>query len=313
MNENEISPIEQLNAEYKAILASKEYLTGKKVLKFKYYLKKFKFITLFKKIISSKKSKKYVYKKDNYNNEKLFIDNEKNTIKSYDKNSKIVIYTVNIGKYDNLVQPLFDNENVDFILVSDNKPEHLGKWKWLDAKPIIGNLNLSNVKKARFIKTHPHLLFKDYKYSIFIDGNIRCVSDITKFINKINKTTKIAIHPHPYRDCIYSEIISCKIRGKGNYNVMLNQINKYKNEGMPKRFGLFETGVLVREHNNPICIDLMEKWWNEIKNNSERDQLSLTYVLWKNGYSANDFGIISNSIKDNNSLQIIDHIEDYMK
>lgn len=28
----------------------------------------------------------------------------------------------------------------------------------------------------------------------------------------------------------------------------------------------------------------MEKWWEQIKNFSKRDQLSLSYVLWKTGY-----------------------------
>lgn len=304
--------LESLNQEYKNIKNSKEYRIGKKLLKFKYYITHFMFITLFKKIRNSKKRKK-VFTKDNYANEKIFENNEKEQIKEVDFNEKIVVYTVNIGKYDELIQPLIKNRNVDFFIVSDKKPENLGKWKWIDANKYIPELNLSNVKKARYIKTHPHIIFKDYKYSIFIDGNIRCITDITEDIPKINKTTKIAIHPHPYRDCIYKEIESCRTTGKGNYNVMKKQIDEYKKEGMPEEFGLFETNVFIREHNDSKCIKIMEDWWNEIYTKSERDQISFTYVLWKNEYKANDIGVIYNTILNNPSVQVIDHLEIYEK
>ena len=29
----------------------------------------------------------------------------------------------------------------------------------------------------------------------------------------------------------------------------------------------------------------MESWWNDIMVNSHRDQLSLNYVIWRDGYS----------------------------
>ena len=32
----------------------------------------------------------------------------------------------------------------------------------------------------------------------------------------------------------------------------------------------------------------MEEWWDEYIKFSKRDQLSLPYVMWKNGYSFND-------------------------
>ena len=39
----------------------------------------------------------------------------------------------------------------------------------------------------------------------------------------------------------------------------------------------------------------MEKWWEEIKNFSKRDQLSLNYVIWRTGikikYISKQFGL----------------------
>ena len=311
MNEN-LEPIERLSLEYKMILSSREYRLGKKMLKAKYCLRHFKLFTLLKKLMSSRKMK-YIHTIDNLSNEQIFENNSKNQLKKYNKNARVAIYTVNIGGYDHLIQPLFTNDKCDYYIVSDKKPTDLGVWKWIDANKYIEDLNTTNVKKARYIKTHPQLFFKDYDYSIFIDGNIRCITDITKYIANINKNTGIAIHPHPYRDCIYKESKACKITGKGNYNVMKKQVQEYKAEGMPELFGLFETNVVIRDHNKKECIEIMDSWWNEIDKKSERDQISLTYVLWKLGYVSNDIGIIYDSINNNPSVQVVDHIEEYEK
>lgn len=303
--------LNDFNKEYLSLYNSEEYRIGRKFLIVKYYLKKFKFITLFKKTYRSKMKEKNSIK-NNYDNKELFKDNEKNQENNY-QGEKVAIYTVNIGGYDTVLQPIVKNDNVDYFYVSDKKPQNLGKWNWLDAKPYIKDLNTTNVKKARYIKTHPHILFPNYKYSIFIDGNIRTITDISKFVNNINKITKIAIHPHPYRECIYDEAINCKNSGKGNPKVIDSQMESYKKEGMPSNYGLFETNVVVREHNNKICKKLMEDWWSEIKFKSERDQLSLTYALWKNDFKSNDIGVIYDSIKNNYNLQVLDHLDDYKK
>lgn len=312
MEKKYIDALKELNQEYKKLYYSKEYRLGKQMMKFKYYFKTFKFKLLFTKIFKFKNKNK-VFKIDNSSNETIFKDNSDYYIKPFKKFPKTAVYSVNIGGYDKLIQPLIDADNVDFYIVSDKKPNKLGKWKWLDANKYLKGMNLSNVKKARYIKTHPHLIFNDYDYSIFIDGNIRCILNISEFVNNINSKTGIAIHPHPYRDCVYKELIALDISGKGNYPQMKKQVNGYKKEGMPDKFGLFETNVLVRNHNNYLCKKLMEDWWTEIELKSERDQLSFTYVLWKNKLISNDIGIIWDSIKNNPYVQVIDHLEEYEK
>ena len=47
-------------------------------------------------------------------------------------------------------------------------------------------------------------------------------------------------------------------------------------------------GIFLREHNNPICVRLMEDWWREVQTKSRRDMLSFPYVIWKNGFSMDD-------------------------
>ena len=59
-------------------------------------------------------------------------------------------------------------------------------------------------------------------------------------------------------------------------------MKRYEEEGFPKNYGLLQSNILLRKHNEEDCIRLMEAWFNELKDNSHRDQLSFNYVLWKN-------------------------------
>ena len=50
---------------------------------------------------------------------------------------------------------------------------------------------------------------------------------------------------------------------------------------MPKNFGLYETNIFYRSLRDERVNKLMNMWANELINNSHRDQLSLTYCIWK--------------------------------
>jgi hypothetical protein len=63
--------------------------------------------------------------------------------------------------------------------------------------------------------------------------------------------------------------------------IALKQVNKYKEEGFPKNFGLVQSGIIFRKHNDTSCIKLMEAWWKELEVESHRDQLSFNYAVWK--------------------------------
>ena len=73
-----------------------------------------------------------------------------------------------------------------------------------------------------------------------------------------------------------------------NCNSVLSFLKK---KGMPRHYGLNETNVIYRKHTESSIINLMESWWNCIRDISKRDQLSFSYVLWKNGIPVKDISI----------------------
>ena len=203
--------------------------------------------------------------------------------KVIDEDEKIVIYSVLFGNYDELKEPLYITPNCDYYVLTNQEVPKKSVWKKYSIEDFEDRVKgFSNLEKARFFKTHPQILFPEYKYSMFIDANIQMVTDMRPVFAQLEENF-IAIHNQTGRDCVYQEATEIIVIGKANKKEVKHQMNVYKKEGFPEHYGLFRTCVVVREHNDSNCVKLMELWWDEIQKYTKRDQLSFTYALWKMG------------------------------
>ena len=195
---------------------------------------------------------------------------------------RIAIYTCITGDYD-VIQTIKTKEQIfDFICFTDkpNKTIKDAGWKIL---PIPSELNgLSNVKKQRLIKICPHRYLKDYNVSLWVDANIAINGSLFSFIEKYD-LSKFSVYTckHPLRDCIYDEEKACIKLNKDVVENTHKQIEVFKNDGFPEHSGLAETGIILRKHTDPSCINLMETWAKILIDGSHRDQLSFDYSCWK--------------------------------
>ncbi len=222
--------------------------------------------------------------------------------KSYPK-AKVVVYTCIWGKYDNVLEPYFINDEIDYCIITDQDIPANSKWKKIELPKNIDFSIMTPIEINRFCKMLPHKLFSDYDYSIYIDGNIRIVCDLFPIIADMGDKT-IGIHDYQV-DCIYN-MKNAIIAGKKAPRSLVNkQIKKYKKDGFPKHFGAFECNVLVRKHNDNTCKKIMDDWWDEFNStSSKRDQLSLPYVIWKNGHDSSIVFSLGNSVFLNPRFQV---------
>lgn len=190
-------------------------------------------------------------------------------------NNKACIYTCIVGEYDNIIEYNNCFSGFDMICFSD-KPFKSNTWQW---RPMPKETDvLSNVKKARYIKINAHKILSEYNASIWIDGCEKILKNpgiLLKYENTI------AVPTHPKRTCLYKEAEMCKKCLKDFDEVMFKQMWKYKNCGFPSNYGLAETNILIRKHNEPECVRFMNDWWIEVLEGSHRDQLSFDYIRWK--------------------------------
>jgi hypothetical protein len=197
-----------------------------------------------------------------------------------EKNKKVV-YTCITGNYDTLLDPQYISNSFDYVCFTDNVNLKSDIW---DIRPLPKETEgLSQVKKQRYVKINAHKVLSEYDLSIWVDGCVTLKGDLNELLNDtIKEEYSIYVPTHPSRNCIYSEAIAIVKMRKDKKENVEPQIERYKEEEFPKNYGLLQSNILIRKHNNKDCIKLMEDWFNELKNGSHRDQLSFNYASWKN-------------------------------
>lgn len=208
---------------------------------------------------------------------------------------RIAVYTGIFGGYDEVHIPRVHPSNIDYFFVSDHDPGDIGPFHWMDAKRVIPEILSSPIKRNRYIKMHPHLLFPDYKYSIYLDGNIGVTGDITEFVH--HNKSGISVFMHPKRDCIFYEAITIVNFRRVVPSDVCQQMERYLEEGMPLHYGMPEMPVIAMEHAKPECRKILEDWWREFDCGAQRDQLSFMYAVWKNGMTLLDLTALGANVK----------------
>jgi len=222
------------------------------------------------------------------------------------RNSK-VIYTCITGGYDKLAQPSVLDPSFDYVCFSDDIPqEKAGIWQ-IRPIPIKG---LTNVRRARYVKLSPHKTVPEYEYSVWIDASIMILD--SSFYDRINsliaKGVILGNVPHPERECTYDEIWKCLCWQRTGLRDALRVNHHLRKEGFPEHLGMYETGLILRRHNDPKIIAVDEDWWQELNNYSHRDQLSYVYVLWKNDIKPELIFGENHNLRNADCVKCIEHV-----
>jgi len=100
---------------------------------------------------------------------------------------------------------------------------------------------------------------------------------------------KISIRVHTECNCVYREaerILELAYDDKATLDRWRDFLRK---ENFPRNYGLWETGLLFRRHNDAVISALGAEVWDIVANYSKRDQLALPYVVRKQGADIRDF------------------------
>ncbi len=207
------------------------------------------------------------------------------------KRKKIAVYTCILGNYDDLIEPLVISPECDYFIISDREPEYTTVFQYIDIAKVVPDYITDITRKNRYCKINAYKIFPKYRFSIYFDGSIQLKDSMVDFVNTLPKTKLTVYCPMPWKS-IYREAMSVLQNKREDEKLLMRQMEKYWLEGMPADFGVLACGVLIREHNNPVCKRIMKEWWIQLEQFSKRDQVSLPYVLWKNGYSMSDIKVV---------------------
>lgn len=219
---------------------------------------------------------------------------------------KYCVYTCISGSYD----PLYDMEcyddRFDYLCFTDiqdllNK-KIINKWKILPIEQTYANSTLNN----RYQKIQGYKQLKEYQASIYIDANVVILTPYI-YDNVLESGHKMLFPIHSKKDCIYSEIYWAGIAKKDKPKSLALIYDELIKNGMPKHYGLTENNMIFRIHGCDDVDKIMDEWWYYVNNYTKRDQLSLSYVLWKHDIEIKNIAT-SNVMYDYTNFRICPHL-----
>ena len=191
--------------------------------------------------------------------------------------NNIVVYTAIFDDYDELLQPAVTPDNVDFVCFTDDESTARGVWE----ARLISDYDLSPKLMSGMVKVLAHRFFPEYEYSVWVDGNVHVIGDVRELIRTSLEQANMAVPPHPDRNCVYDEADACIELGLAEPKAVRAQMQRYRAQDFLEDYGLSETRVLVRRHNQGDVVETMETWWEEYQKGADRDQLSFEFAAYK--------------------------------
>lgn len=240
-------------------------------------------------------------------NYKYYIDNYNDAVaKRYNQNEKeirIVIYTAISGGYDFMKLPEIIDPRFSYVLFTDSPAPDTGVFK---VKPMT-YLHKDAVRAARFVKTHPHILLKNYDIAVWIDANIMILGDICPLVEEFLVSGKaVAAVPHPTRRSIYEEVDACIQLKKDDAKIMQRQLSNYRSKGF-NHDDLIESNFMMFDLRSQRTKSFLDRWWTEIDRGSRRDQLSLNYALKESDVDWHPLMNHPNSVRNHPCFALVSH------
>jgi len=122
---------------------------------------------------------------------------------------QIIVYTCVTNNYDWVLPPVWSSPNARVICFTDNPQNQVKGWK---VRPFPSEPDISNgILANRYCKLFPWRILPEHDWSIYIDANIRLLTDPTPIIKDAERRgVEMAIPAHPERSNIWQEAEACK-------------------------------------------------------------------------------------------------------
>lgn len=202
---------------------------------------------------------------------------------------RLVIYTAIFGDMpDFLNAPKNIPADVELHAYVDGikRPEqHETGWELM---PALWEHKTNPRLRARRHKLLSHVLYPQVDYTLWLDGCLTPIVNPTFLLETYLNKTDICLFRHMERDCVYDEADACIKLRKDSPKILNGLKDRYRAEQYPAHNGLAETTAVLRRH-TPEIKALNHLWWEELRKNSIRDQMSFNYVAWKLGVNYSTF------------------------
>lgn len=208
-----------------------------------------------------------------------------------DGGMRVAIYTSTFSDYDILMSPLKTTPGCSYIALTDTPQSFTRHWRF---RPLPdATRNMAQNEANRYCKLFPNRLLPEWDVSIYVDGNILILQDLSPLIKEfLESDADIALFPGQYDRTVAEEITLTLERDKvrpERRNAALEQLSYLRERGFDG-LPITMNGVLFRRHDRPRLDELMEAWWNDINRFAMRDQFSLPGLLATSDVAVHHWG-----------------------
>lgn len=223
------------------------------------------------------------------------------------------IYTVITGNYDTIKQPLELTPGADYFLFTNNPTiQDAGVWKVVHIPLLnIGSRSEkeNNILLSRRVKMLAHeYLPQGYDVSVYVDADMLLKESFSELLDTMADSSLMAACRHGYCASVREEINDLINKGMVNGHQVEQQWQRYVEWGFKDDLGISENGLLIRRHNEPSVIELIELWWEEYQHGCLRDQVSLMPCMHRTGFMPY-FQFIEENIRQNAYVDVMRHKE----
>lgn len=215
---------------------------------------------------------------------------EQHTKSAHITKDKIIVYTVNIGGYESVKEPIFIDPTVEYLLFTDNKDLVSKHWKIIQLTDKVDDPR----RTSRLPKILAHKYLPEHDVSVYVDSSLEIKTpDVRKMISECMDGRDIALYKHYKRKCVYDEIefvMNSTDRVVANKDLCFAALKKYEDINYPRGNGLFENAFIFRR-NTEKNRKLNNLWWKEYMAGTERDQFTFMYALEVEGVRPNPIKI----------------------
>lgn len=187
--------------------------------------------------------------------------------------SKIVVYTFAKGCVPRTFQP---EDGIDYVAFTDGA----AKAPW-EIRPI--EYKGSAYDANKYYKWHPHLLFADYDYAIYIDATI-AIKNVKAFVSEIGAGSSSGINLAMHREHNVSEVELSKCRQFKKLDVSGNICATSYVHAHKSKCPVPETTVIIYDMKRLSVKALDEIWRQYCICAAHRDQLVVNYAFEKTGF-----------------------------
>lgn len=129
------------------------------------------------------------------------------------------------------------------------------------------------------VKLNTPEFLPDYPVTCWIDASMYPLPDLPS----VWAYGPLACFSHPDRDDVEDE--AAAIDGMNRYQVAdpKDITRSYVAHGMPKHWGLWATGLMVRDWTDTKVRLVMSTWWHEVQRGTTHGQVHFPYACWQHG------------------------------